>query len=125
MEIQEVIQRLNNVFAILEPKHRELFATFYRGRRGPPPRMPLVQIIAIAIHYHYSGRFANFKDYYRHLQRNHRDDFPHLISYNRYVEWKPRLTEILEVLVRLMNHEDEEEDDDGTVDIGEEQLTTH
>lgn len=35
--------------------------------------------------------FRNFKAFYHFLQGHHQQEFPHLLSYNRFVEWMPRL----------------------------------
>jgi hypothetical protein len=39
-----------------------------------------------------SSRFREFKHFYFHLQRNHRHDFPDLISYSRFIACLPRIT---------------------------------
>ena len=52
----------------------------------PRTRMALSEIITILIMYHLSG-YRTFKWYYKnHVIKYHKQDFPSLVSYNRFVE---------------------------------------
>lgn len=53
-------------------------------------KLALSEMLTIVIAFHLS-HFRDFKAYYLYLQANHLDDFPNLISYNRFVELMPRL----------------------------------
>jgi hypothetical protein len=50
----------------------------------------LSEIMTILGYYHYS-HYNCFKHYYKeHVEKQLKKDFPHLVSYNRYVELLPR-----------------------------------
>ena len=52
----------------------------------PKTRMSLSEIMTILIMYHLSG-YRTFKHYYtRHIMKYQKQDFPNLVSYNRFVE---------------------------------------
>lgn len=54
--------------------------------RIKPSRLCLSEIMTIAVNFHLSG-FRTFKDYYtKHVCRYLHNEFPHLVSYNRFVE---------------------------------------
>ncbi len=62
---------------------------------GPKPRMSLSEIITIIILFHQSG-YRCFKCFYQdHVQKHLQSEFPSLLSYNRFVEWMPRVGDIL------------------------------
>ena len=75
------------------------FATFYEAatgqrlltdgsaRRHRSLSMHPSEIMTILIHFHQS-HYRNFKQYYlQHVSLHLRSEFPHLPSYNRFVEW--------------------------------------
>jgi hypothetical protein len=49
----------------------------------------LGEILTILIHFHHSG-FRNFKHYYEFLEHYRKQDYPHLVSYQRFVALMPR-----------------------------------
>lgn len=53
-------------------------------------KLALSEMLTIVIAFHQS-HFRDFKAFYRYLQAYHLQDFPNLISYNRFVELMPRL----------------------------------
>ena len=77
------------------------FEHLFRGKRGPAPRMTLAEVMAITIAYQFSGH-KNFKSYYLSLQKEHKDMFPKLFSYSRFIEIMPRLQKCLEVVLPLI-----------------------
>ena len=57
--------------------------------RGPKRRMSLSEIMTILIYFHQSG-YRCFKSYYiNHVQKHLAQEFPTLVSYNRFVEYTP------------------------------------
>ena len=58
-------------------------------RRKRKSRLALSEIMTILIAFH-SSQFRTFKHYYHNLLREHRGDFPGLVSYERFVELMPR-----------------------------------
>ena len=53
-------------------------------------RLALSEMLTIVIAFHLS-HFRDFKAFYGYLKANHLQDFPNLISYNRFIELMPRL----------------------------------
>ena len=55
-----------------------------------PCTLSLSEIMTILVYYHYS-HYNCFKHYYKeHVQKQLKSDFPHLVSYNRFIELLPR-----------------------------------
>lgn len=60
-----------------------------KGKRGPKPVLSLSEVMTIIIHFHQSN-YRHFKAYYtEHVMLHLRSEFPHLVSYNRFVELMP------------------------------------
>lgn len=63
-----------------------------RSKPGPRGQLSLSEIMTILIHFHQS-RYRDFKSFYiGHVSVYLRDEFPQLVSYNRFVELMPRST---------------------------------
>ena len=59
------------------------------------------EIIAILIFFHF-GSFTNFKHYYNHYVKVHLADcFPHLVSYNRFIELQQRVAVPMMLFLKL------------------------
>lgn len=61
-----------------------------RRKRRRKCKLALSEMLTIVIAFHLS-HVRDFKAFYQYLQLHHRQDFPNLISYNRFVELMPRL----------------------------------
>ena len=60
----------------------------YRNRKG---RLSESEVMTILICYHF-GTYRNFKGYYQNCIRScFHKEFPHAVSYNRFVELMPRV----------------------------------
>lgn len=60
-------------------------------KRVREPRLSVSEIMTIIIHFHQS-HYRDFKTYYIEYVCEHlRDEFPNLVSYNRFVELMPRV----------------------------------
>lgn len=58
-------------------------------KRGPKPSLMTSEIMTIIIHFHQAG-YRDFKSYYqKHVQVYLNEEFPGLVSYNRFVELIP------------------------------------
>ena len=60
----------------------------HRRRRG---QLCLSEIMTILIAFQ-TSHFRDFKHFYAYLGLHHRQDFPGLVSYSRFVSWIPRAT---------------------------------
>jgi len=68
-----------------------------RKKRNRSTRLHLSEIITIMLAYHESG-YGCFKDYYRLVMFHHRKEFPHLVSYDRFVALMKRTFGIVMML---------------------------
>jgi hypothetical protein len=72
-----------------EPAYRQKLLASGARTRNRQGRLCLSEVMTILIYFHQS-RYRTFKDYYTRLvQRRLRRAFPHLVSYNRFVEIIP------------------------------------
>ncbi len=83
----------------------------WKTGRGWKSEMYLSEVIPIIIYFHQS-HYRDFKAYYIHYVQKHlTDEFPNLVSYNRFVElWLNRVKFRLQVLllpstIRICNPE--------------------
>ena len=75
---------------VFEPLWRARMIADGERRRQRSGRLSLSEQLTIIIGFHTSG-FRTFKKYYLSLLATSKRDFPHLISYSRFVELKPSL----------------------------------
>jgi hypothetical protein len=72
-----------------------------KGKRGPKPVLSLSEVMTIIIHFHQSN-YRHFKAYYtEHVMLHLRSEFPHLVSYNRFVELMPGALLTLTAYLRI------------------------
>ena len=88
MDLTTIFCDIDDFVKSLEKQNKQNFIGFQRSNCGPKPRMSLGEIMTIII-YHHHTRFRDFKTFYMYLQTYGTHDFPHLLSYNRFVEWIP------------------------------------
>ena len=70
----------------------------YRNRKG---RLSKSEVMTILICYHF-GTYRNFKEYYQNCIRGcFHKEFPHAVSYNRFVELMPRVFCKMMLFMRL------------------------
>lgn len=61
------------------------------GRSTRQPSLSASEMMTIVIHFHQAG-YRTFKTYYTHYVQTHlRAEFPHLVSYNRFIQLLPRM----------------------------------
>ena len=61
-----------------------------KAKPGPSPKLSLSEVMTILVYYHHQS-YKNFKSYYTEYVQNHlKQDFPDLVSYNRFIELVPR-----------------------------------
>jgi hypothetical protein len=71
-----------------------------KGKSGPRAKMWLSEIMTILIHFHRS-HYRDFKAYYtEHVQQHLCAEFPHLVSYTRFVELMPSALPMLTLYLR-------------------------
>lgn len=73
-----------------EPVYNQHLLTTGQSKRRRQPRLSLSEIMTILVHFHWTS-YRNFKAYYtKHVLVHLKAHFPHLVSYNRFVEIAPR-----------------------------------
>jgi len=84
MDIVTLFCEIDDFCQRVEPwLNQQLLATRQRERES---RMHLSEVMTILVWFHIVG-YRNFKQFYRHEVSEHlRQEFPHLLSYNRFVE---------------------------------------
>lgn len=88
MDLVALFCNIDDFVKALDYTKDQILITKSNSKRGSKPLMSLSELMTIIIYYH-SSNFKNFKSFYLFLLRERRDLFPKMISYNRFVEWKP------------------------------------
>jgi len=89
MSLLEIFCAVDDFCLSFEPKWRSYLLSNGQKRRGPKRQMCLSEIMTILIYFHQSG-YRCFKTYYtEYVQKQLRNEFPILVSYNRFVEYTP------------------------------------
>jgi hypothetical protein len=78
----------------VEPQLRQRQLACGEQRRNREKRLTSSEIMTILISFHRSD-FRTFKHYYHMLLKQHRAEFPRLVSYNRFVELMPSVLALL------------------------------
>lgn len=72
-----------------------------KKKRQRDTKLSLSEMMTIVIYFHMSG-YRTFKDFYiKHITAFHKEAFPDLISYNRFVELMPRVLLPLSLFMKI------------------------
>jgi hypothetical protein len=72
------------------------------GQRRRQSQLSESEMMTIIIHFHQSA-YRNFKDYYtKHVQVHLKSEFPHLVSYSRFIQLMPRVFVLLWVYAQSL-----------------------
>jgi len=86
----ELFCPVDNFCLVFEPEYNKKLLEDGTRKRMRKSRMRLSEVMTIIIWFHMSG-YRTFKDYYiREVSTHLRWAFPHLVSYNRFVELMPQ-----------------------------------
>jgi hypothetical protein len=91
MDWDELYCAVDDFCNAFEATWRSRMITDGEPRRNRSAQLSLSEMLTIMIGFHMSG-YRTFKMYYMFLETNHRQDFPDLISYSRFIQWMPSLT---------------------------------
>lgn len=88
MDLETLFYEVDDFCLIFEPSFNQQLLSSTQKKRIKNSRLSLSEIMTIIIYFHHSS-YRNFKHYYQdHIQIYHLQDFPNLVSYNRFVELK-------------------------------------
>lgn len=88
MELETLFYDVDDFCLIFEPSFNRQILSSKQKKRIKNSRLSLSEIMTIIIYFHHSS-YRNFKHYYQnHIQVYHFQDFPNLVSYNRFVQLK-------------------------------------
>jgi hypothetical protein len=89
MSLDDLFCDIDDFCRLFLPDWRRQLLTRGERHRFRACRLALSEIMTILVYFHQS-QYRNFKAYYLlHLARHHRGEFPHLLSYNRFVALIP------------------------------------
>jgi hypothetical protein len=92
MDILSVFCQIDDFCQTFEPKYNQFQLTEGQKKRNKPSQMAMSEVMTILVLFHQSG-FRNLKTFYNEkICRYQRQDFPHLLSYNRFVELQSKAT---------------------------------
>jgi hypothetical protein len=103
LDLDALFCSVDAFWRVFEPVwERELLAAGRKRRRKRATRLHPSEIMTIVILFQHSG-YRTFKAFYTQYVRTHlRHEFPHLVSYNRFIELLPRM--LLPLTVYLYMH---------------------
>lgn len=92
MDILSVFCQIDDFCQTFEPKYNQFQLTEGQKKRNKPSKMAMSEVMTILVLFHQSG-FRTLKTFYNEkICRYQRQDFPHLLSYNRFVELQSKAT---------------------------------
>ena len=100
MILTKLFVEIDDFMKIYEPNlNIELIGDGKRQRQRDT-RLSLSEIMTIVVYFHMSG-YRTFKDFYKkHISTIHKQAFPDLVSYNRFIELMPRVLLPLSVFMK-------------------------
>ena len=89
MDFTELFVPIDDFCKMFEPNFQKQLLEDGTRKRQRQTGLDLSEIMTIVIAFH-TSHFRTFKHYYLYLLAYHRDDFPRLMSYSRFVRLMPR-----------------------------------
>jgi hypothetical protein len=94
MEWESLFCDVDDYCRKVEPFVQQCLLTNGQRRRNRAGKLTSSEVMTILIAFHRSN-FRTFKHYYHMLLKQHRAEFPDLVSYNRFVELMPSVLALL------------------------------
>lgn len=91
MEFLTIYVEVDEFWKEFEPIYKKQMISAGTKKRDRQGKLSVSEIMTILIVFQ-TSHFRTFKHFYQHLQNNHRQDFPDLISYKRFVDWIGRMS---------------------------------
>lgn len=100
MILTKIFVEIDDFMKVYEPTSNLKLIGDGLRKRQRDTKLSLSEIMTIVVYFHISG-YRNFKDFYKkHISTLHKQTFPDLISYNRFVELMPRILLPLSVFMK-------------------------
>ncbi len=88
-DITEIFINVDDFCIIFEPEWQKKLLSYGMKKRNRKGNLAMSEIMTLLIYFHVSG-YRNFKSYYENFARIHlKEEFPGLVSYNRFIELVP------------------------------------
>lgn len=101
MDILTVFCQIDDFCQTFEPKFNQQLLADGKKKRNKPSQMAMSEVMTILVLFHQSG-FRNLKNFYQQMIGQYRRaDFPHLLSYNRFVELQSKATILLAAFLQM------------------------
>jgi len=102
MILTQLFVEIDDFMKVFEQNfNKELLLSNAKQKRKRDTKLSLSEIMTIVVYFHMSG-YRTFKDFYlRHISIYHKQAFPDLLSYNRFVELMPRVLLPLSVFMKI------------------------
>jgi len=94
MDWESLFCDVDDYCRVVEPLLRQRLLTTGQRHRNRSGRLTSSEVMTILIAFHRSD-FRTFKHFYTMLQKQHRVEFPDLVSYQRFVELMPSVLALL------------------------------
>ncbi len=89
MDFTELFVDIDDFWKKFQPIYQKHLLQDRKIQRKRKNKLSMSEIMTILIAFQISG-YRNFKAYYHFLRKNHRSEFPALLSYERFVRLMPR-----------------------------------
>lgn len=87
-ELTTLYCHVDDFWKSFKPQWEKHLLESKQSKRGPDPKLSISEIITIIVLFHQSN-YSTFKNFYiGYVQKFLREEFPHLISYTRFVAIK-------------------------------------
>jgi len=91
MILTQLFVEIDDFYKAFESIHQRTLIGEGKMKRKREGKLSMSEIMTILVYFQIS-RFRTFKDYYtKHVQKRLKSAFPDIVSYQRFVEWIPRV----------------------------------
>jgi len=86
MELEKLFCEIDDFCLIFEESFQSKAIASQKQQRKRKSQLCLSEVMTIIVYFHHSN-YRNFKSYYHeNLLKHYQQEFPYLVSYNRFVE---------------------------------------
>ena len=101
MLLVTIFYEVDEFCKLFELEYKKMLVESGMQKRNRTSKLSMSEVMTIGIYFHHSG-YKNFKQYYKnYVCRYLTSEFPHLVSYNRFIELKQKHLLPLAVFAQL------------------------